>query len=108
RQVAEDVDVWRRAVDQAERDARVGRVEDRALPLDPEQLTAAGDALEDEPLRRAGDEVRDDRVDREPPAGDRHAGLPRRDELARETAAPRLRIELERDRHLPDRAVRAD
>src|SRR5207244_5411765 len=46
--------------------------------------------------------------DRERAAGDRDAGLPRRDELARETAAPRLRVELERDRHLPDRAVRAD
>ena len=53
---------------------------DRALALDEQQLSPALASLDDEPLRRAGDEVRDDRVDGDPPAGDRDPGLPRRDE----------------------------
>ena len=55
----------------------VGRMDDRALPLDEQQLAPALAALDDEPLRRAGDEVRDDRVDGDPPARDRDPGLAR-------------------------------
>ena len=107
--VAEHERVRRAAVDQAERDARVHRMQERALALDPEQLAAALDALDHEPLGGAGDEVGDDGVDGDPPAGDRDPGLPGRDEHA--SARPRrarLEVELERDGHLPDRAVGAD
>ena len=46
-------------------------MEQRSLPFDPEQLAPARDAFEHERLGGAGDEVGDDRVDREPPPGDR-------------------------------------
>ena len=49
-----------------------------------------------------------DRVHREPPAGDRDPRLARRHEPRRDPAGTRLAIELERDGHLPDRAVGAD
>ena len=83
-------------------------MQQRPLALDPEQLAAAGDAFEDERLGRAGDEVGDDCVDREPPAGDRDPGLAGRDERPRRCrdAAPRGRAR--GDGHLPDRAVGAD
>ena len=42
-QVAEDEGVRRRAVDQAKGDARIGRVQQRALPFHPEDLAAALD-----------------------------------------------------------------
>ena len=77
----------RGAVDQAERHARVRGVESDALALDPEQLSPARVPLDDEPLGRAGDEVGDDRVDGDPPAGDRDPGLAGRDEDRREPAA---------------------
>ncbi len=57
-------------------------MQERALPLDEQHLAPALDALEHELLGRAGDEVRDDGVDRDPPAGDRDPGLAGRDELA--------------------------
>ena len=78
--VAEDEGVRRRAVDQTERHPRVGGVRDRALALDEEQLSPALVPFDDEALGRAGDEVRDDGVDGDPPAGDRDPGLPGRDE----------------------------
>ncbi len=81
---------------------------DRALALDEEQLSAALVPLDDEPLGCAGDEIRDDGVDGDPPAGDRDPRLPGRDEARREPARSRGPVELERDRHLPDRAVGAD
>ena len=65
-------------------------------------------ALDHEPLGGAGDEVGDDGVDRDPPARDRDPGLPRGHEDRPDAAPARLEVELERDRHLPDRAVRAD
>ena len=83
-------------------------MEKRALSLDPEHLAALLDAFDHELLRRPGDEVRDDRVDRQPPAGDRDPRLSRWRELARVAEPPRLGVELERDRHLPDRTVGAD
>ena len=95
--VAEDEQVRRAAVVEAERDAGVDRMDERALALHPEQLAAALAALDDEALGGAGDEVGDDRVDRDPPAGDRHARLPGRDEdrAARRAAAPRGRARSE-------------
>ena len=65
-------------------------------------------ALDDEPLRGAGDEIGNDRVDGDAPAGDGDAGLPCRYEDRTKTASARLEVELERDGHLSDRAVRAD
>ena len=106
--VAEDERVRRRAVDETERHPRVGGMRDRALALDEEQLATALVPLDDEPLGRAGDEVRDDGVDGDPPARDRDPGLPGRDEARRQPARSRCPVELERHRHLPDRAVRAD
>ena len=55
-----------------------------------------------------GEEVGDDRVDRDAPPGDRDARLARRDEDRLEPAPARLEVELDRDRLLPDRAVGAD
>ena len=77
--VAEDEQVRRGAVVEAERDAGVDGMEDRALALDPEQLSSALVALHDEALGGARDEVGDDRVDRDAPARDRDPGLPRWD-----------------------------
>ena len=57
-------------------------MQQRALALDEEHLAPALDPFDDEPLRGAGDEVGDDGVDGDPPAGDRDPGLPGRDELA--------------------------
>ena len=73
-------------------------MEQRALALDPEQLAAARDALEHELLGGAGDEVGDDGVDGDPPAGDRDPGLAGRDELARDAraVAPRRRARARR------------
>ena len=83
-------------------------MEQRALALDEEHLPAPLDTLDHEPLGGARDEVGDDRVDRDPPACDRHPRLARRHELAADAAAARLAVELERHGHLPDRAVGAD
>ena len=69
---------------QPERHARVRRVEQRALALDEEHARRrARTPSSDELLGRAGDEVGDDGVDGDPPAGDRDPGLAGRDELAR-------------------------
>ena len=82
-------------------------MEQRALAFDEQDLAAAPDAFEHELLGGAGDEVGDDGVDGDAPAGDRDPGLAGRDELAADPARLRLAVELERDRHLPDRAVGA-
>jgi hypothetical protein len=105
--VAEDVQVRRAAVDQADGDAAVDRMQDGALPLDPEQVAALA-ALDDQPLGRAREEVGDDRVDGDPPSRDRDPGLAGRDEHGAETALARLQVELTGRGHLPDRAVGAD
>src|SRR6266446_3448108 len=83
-------------------------MEDRALSLDPEELSAAPASLDDEPLCGSGDEVGDNRVDSDPPPRDGDARLARRHEDRLLAASARLQVELERDRHLPDRAVGAD
>ncbi len=108
RLVAEDERVRRRAVDEAERHTRVQRVHERALALDEQQLAATPRALDDEPLGGSGEEVGDDRVDSDPPAGDRDARLPGRDEDRVEAARSRLEVELDGDGLLADRAVGAD
>ncbi len=99
--------MWRAPVHQADGDAGVDRVEDRSLTLDPEQV-AALPALDDEPLGRAGEEVGDDRVDGDAPAGDRDARLAGRDEHRTQAAIARLEVELAGRGHLPDRTVGAD
>ena len=73
RAVAEDERVRHRAVEEPERHARVGRMDERPLALDEEQLAAAAPALDDEALRGAGEKVGDDGVDGDPPPGDRDA-----------------------------------
>src|SRR5690348_705809 len=94
--VAEHELVRDAAVEEAERDAGVDGVDQGALPLDPQKLSPALVPLDDEPLGGAGDEVGDDGVDGDPPACDRDAGLPGRDEDGLHAARPRLAVELER------------
>ena len=79
RLVAEDHRVGAGAVQQPERHAGVAGVIDAALPFHHHDVGVLG-ALEHQPLRGAGDEVRDDRVDRDAPALDEDAGLSRRHE----------------------------
>ena len=67
-------------------------------PSTKSSLAAPLDALDDELLGGAGDEVGDDRVDRDPPARDRDPRLAGRHELAADAAAARLAVELERRR----------
>ena len=91
--VAEDEGVRRRSVDRG-RASRPSRPGGRASP-GPRRRAAspASRALDDELLGRAGEEVGDDGVDGDPPAGDRDPGLPgraRRRTRAR-AAAPRGR-----------------
>ena len=50
---------------------------ERALPLDEQQLSPRSSPFDDEPLGSAGEEVGDDGVDRDAPAGDRDPGLAR-------------------------------
>ena len=52
-------------------------------------------ALDDQPLRRAGQEVGDHGVDGDPPAGDRDPGLPGRDEHRLQPSPARLEVELD-------------
>ncbi len=97
--------VWRGAVDQPQRDGRVGRVVERPLPLD-EDPVATSLALLDERLRCALEEVRDHAVDGDAPALDHHAGLAGRHERRPQAGLGRRAPELERHGHLSDRAVR--
>src|ERR671930_447294 len=106
--MAEHEYVRRRAVDQAEGDAAVRGVHERALALDEEQLAASPAAFDDETLRRSGEEVGDDGVDCDPPARDRDSGLAGWHEDGLQAPAARLEVELERDGLLADRAVGTD
>ena len=96
------------AVDEPERHARIHRVDERALPFDEEKLASAALSLDDEPFGGAGEKVRDDGVDGDAPACNRDPRLSGRHEDGRVPASAGLEIELDRDRLLPDRAVRAD
>ena len=105
--MAEDHEIGRAAVKKAERDARETRVRERALPLDHDPVGALG-GVADHELRRSRDEVRHDRVDGDPAAGDRDSGLTGRDELDALARPAQRRDDLERDGHLPHRCVRSD
>src|SRR5713226_878533 len=94
-------------VDQPHGDTGVDRMEDRALALHPEEVSSLR-ALDHQSLRGACEEVRDDGVDRDPPAGDRNAGLAGRNENRLQPALARLEVELTCCGHLPDRAIRPD
>src|SRR5258707_28550 len=105
RLVAEDEQVRGAAVVEAKCHAGVDRVNERALALDPEQLSPALPAFDDETLRGARDEIGDYRIDGDAPARDRHSRLPGRDEDRPHASPPRLEVELAGDGHLSDRAV---
>ena len=68
-----------RAVEQAQRHAGEGGMEERALALD--QVPAVVVARRRELLDRAGDEIGDDGIDRHALAGDQDAGLAGRAEI---------------------------
>ena len=70
--------------------------------------SASALALLDQPLDRALGEVADQPVDRDAPALDHHPGLAGRDERRAIAAGHGRPRQLERDRHLADRAVAAD
>jgi hypothetical protein len=104
--VAEHQGVRLGAVDQADGDAGEGGVEQRALALD--QVPVVGVVGRGQPLDGAGDEVGDNRVDRDAVAGDEDAGLAGRSEVGLHAALAHLGLEGERRVHLADRAVGAD
>ena len=80
---------------------------ERALAFDHDPVPEAL-ALLDEPLDRALREVADQPIDGHPPALDHHPGLPGRHERGLVTGRQGRAPQLERDRHLADRAVAAD
>src|SRR5437764_4696241 len=79
----------------------------RALALDDDPVRALG-GLADHELRRSRNEVRHDRVDRDPTAGDRYARLTCRDELDALSRPAQRRDDLERHGHLPHRGIGSD
>ncbi len=97
----------RRAVDEAERDGAVGRVVERPLAFD-EDPVAEPLALFDKPLHGPVEEVADHAVDGDPPAVDHHPRLSRGDEGNVIAGRPAGVAQLERHRHLADRAVGAN
>ena len=108
RAMAEHERLGRGAVKEPHRHPRVRGMRERALALDEQELATSSPTLDHEALRRSGDEVGDDRIDGDAPAGDRDPRLPGRDELRCDASSAGRPIELQRDRHLPDRAVRSD
>ena len=105
--VAQDHEVRRGAVKQPERDTREARMRERTLAFDDHPVGALG-RIADEHFGRAGDEVGDDRVHRDPCTCDRDPGLSRRDELDALARTTQGRRDLERRGHLPDRGIRTD
>ena len=79
-----------------------------SLPFDPEKLPAAGGPLDDQLLRSAGQEVRDDGVDGDSPTCDCDSGLAGRHEDGLQASPPRGQVELDGHGLLADGAVRAD
>ena len=107
RLVAEHEHVRRAAVVEPERDARVLRMEQRALALDDQQLAAA--AWPSTTSRSAAPAMKSaTTASTEIPSRRSRCRLSRRHELGRDASPLRLAVELERDGHLPDRAVGAD
>ena len=97
RLVAEHEEVRRGAVDQPERDARVGRVHERRPGPRRRAARPALRALDDEPLGRAGEEVRDDGVDGDAPARRSRSRSGRSGRTPTSSPAlARLEVELER------------
>ena len=94
-------------MEQTERHAREAGVRQRALTFDDHPVRVLGGRAH-HLLRRAGDEVGDDRVDRDPLARDRDPGLAGRDERGLLTHAAQRRDDLERRGHLSDGGVGAD
>ena len=106
RLVAEHQRVGLAAVDQRQRHAGVGGVEEAALALD--QVPVVGVVVGRQPLDRAGHEVGDHRVERHAVAGDEDAGLAGGAEGRGHAAGVHLPLHRERGVHLADRAVGAD
>ena len=71
--MADDDHIGLAAVQQSERHSGEGGMEERALPLD--HVPVIGRGVRTQHLRGAGLEIRDDRVHRQPPAGDHDPGL---------------------------------
>ena len=84
-------------------------MQERALPLDEQQLAAAARTLQDERFarRRRGSPTPQRRRRSPTPQSRSRSGRSGTNSEAI-AAAARLAVELERDRHLPDRAVGAD
>ena len=95
-------------MDEPEGHPRVERMDERALPLDEQDLSPTPSAFDDEPLGCARQEVGDDGVDGDSPTRDRDPRLTGRHEDRGEPALARLEVELDCDGLLADRAVRAD
>ena len=105
--VAENQEVRRAAVVEAEGHPRELRVDERALALDEEKIAASG-AFDHEALGRTGQEVRDHGIDGNPPSRDGDSGLARWNEDGPQSLLPSFSVELDRNRFLADGAVRAD
>jgi hypothetical protein len=82
-------------------------MDERALPFDEEEV-AAPRSLDHEALAGAGEEVGDDGVDCDSPAGDHDPGLPGGHEDRAEAARTGGPVELDGDGLLADGAVGAD
>ena len=106
RLVAYDEGVGLRAVEEAERDAGEGGMEQRALALDDIPMLGVG--VGRQPFGRARDEVGDDGIDRHAPAGDEDAGLPGGAEVRVEALRPHLPFERQGRVLLANGAVGAD
>ena len=89
RLVAEHERLGLRAVEEPQRHAGEGGMEERALALD--QVPAVVVARRRELLDRAGDEIGDDGVDRDALAGDQDAGLAGRPEIGGDAALAQAR-----------------
>ena len=95
-----------RAVEEPQRHAREGGMEERALAFD--QIPAVVGARRRELLDRAGDEIGDDGIDRHALAGDQDAGLAGRPEIGGDAALAQAAGQRDRRDHLADRAIGAD
>ena len=94
------------AVQESQRNAGKGRVEQRALSLD--QIPTIVLARRSQPLDRTRDEIGDHRVDRNAIARDQDAGLPGCTEVGGHAARVERTGQCQRAVHLADRAIRAD
>ena len=93
------------AVQQAQRDAGIGRMEQRALAFD--QVPAGILPRGRDPFGGAGDEIRHHRIDRHAGAGDEDAGLAGGAEIGPHAARAQFAFDRQRGVHLAHRAVGA-